>query len=265
MVLSPNNHKPRIVILTTDNYEQRYVANRLADAFQIQAIFVDKKIYSRKKKSYFRRGIVSFLGKASRILFLKLINTHNTRRKTLVHLLGEMSLTFQDDNLIQPIDGLNTPETYAAIKSYNPDAILVYGTRIVKDNILDIAKDLSFNMHTGISPYYRGTACAFWPVVNNDLNMIGATIHECTSAVDGGEIYAVHHAKLEKGDNIHSAFARSVKVGADAYVKVVDDYMNARLKGQKQDLSIGKEYRGYELTLLPEMKARLNIRKFNQQ
>ncbi|UTW55877.1 formyl transferase [Kordiimonas sp. SCSIO 12610] len=261
---SESSKKPRLVVLTTDSYEQRYVANHLSARFDIQAILIDKKIYNRKKKSYFRHGLLNFLGKASRIIFFKLIDNDRKRSEALVDILGEKSLSFENPSLIQPVEGLNTSETASIIKQHNPDAILVYGTRIVQDKILHLATDLAFNMHTGISPHYRGTACAFWPIVNNDLEMLGATVHECTSAVDGGKIFETETARLEKGDNIYAAFARAVIAGTEAYVNVIENYMNDQLNGYTQDLSIGKEYRGYELTIVPEIKARLNLRKFNK-
>jgi methionyl-tRNA formyltransferase len=259
-----NIQKKKLVILTTDSYEQRYVANHLCDHVEIAAIFIDTKQYSRKKKAYFKKGLLNFFGKVGRTLFLKLTNSSLNRQNALIQTLGDTSLFFKNSDIVQEIQGLNTEETSKLIQAHNPDAILVYGTRIVKDHILDIANDLAFNMHTGISPYYRGTACAFWPVVNGEYDMVGATVHECTSAVDGGKIFAVQNAVLEKGDNIHTVFARAVKAGADAYVHVIKDYVDGKLTGESQDLSIGKEYRGFELTLRPEIKARLNMRKFNR-
>lgn len=68
--------------------------------------------------------------------------------------------------------------------------------------------DLCFNMHTGISPYYRGTACSFWPMVNNEYNMLGSTVHECTNEVDSGKIYAITRSQYTKGDSLHTLFAK---------------------------------------------------------
>ena len=125
-----------------------------------------------------------------------------------------------------------------------PDFIAVYGTGIVPDSVLSKATKKAFNMHTGISPYYRGAACAFWPIHEGEPDMVGATVHECVSAVDGGEIYATAKAPLFRGDSLHAIFARAAKAGAEAYARVLVDAVNGRLTGQGQDLSQGREFRG---------------------
>lgn len=48
-------------------------------------------------------------------------------------------------------------------------------------------------------------------------------------------------------------------MGADAYVKVVQNYIDSILNGSQQDLSIDHEYKGSDLTLFAEIKARFNL------
>ena len=62
--------------------------------------------------------------------------------------------------------------------------------------------DLCFNMNIGGSPYYRGTACSFWPIVNNEYNILGSTVHDCTNEVDRGKIYAIARSQYKKGESL---------------------------------------------------------------
>ena len=123
-----------------------------------------------------------------------------------------------------------------------PDALLVYGTGIVGGKVLALPTTLAMNMHTGISPHYRGSQCAFWPLHNAEPGMLGATVHECVADVDAGAIYRVAHARLHAGDDAYAAFARCVEVGAQLYVDAVQDLIDGRLHGTPQDLSVGRVY-----------------------
>jgi methionyl-tRNA formyltransferase len=114
-------------------------------------------------------------------------------------------------------------------------------------------------MHTGLSPDYRGTACAFWPIVENRPDMVGATVHECTSDVDGGRIYFREKAKPQRGDGLHAIFARAVVTGAAGYAKIAAQAVSGEITGEVQNLLTGREYRGFMLGILPELRARWNL------
>jgi methionyl-tRNA formyltransferase len=154
------------------------------------------------------------------------------------------------------VSGINSPEAHAAVSALQPTVLLVYGTVIVRDDMLERAEDLSFNLHTGMSPRYRGTECTSWPLVNGEPEWIGVTVHECKAAVDGGPIFACTRSPVEPGDGVHEVFARAVAEGAERYVAVVRRYLRGELDGEPQDLAAGNEYRGYQWTLLQELRAR---------
>jgi methionyl-tRNA formyltransferase len=165
------------------------------------------------------------------------------------------------EQLIQYVHGINSDESYNLIKSLEPDVILIYGTSVISDRILSLARREAINMHTGISPYYRGAGCTFWPLYNNEPELLGATVHQCTSQIDGGMIYGIFQAQLEADDNLFSVFARCVKAGADLYVKVVRDLVNRRLHGTMQQLDKGREYKAAMRGGREEMAVRQKIRK----
>ena len=126
---------------------------------------------------------------------------------------------------------------------------------------MNLARDIALNMHTGLSPWYRGAACAFWPIVEGKPEMVGATVHECTSKVDGGRIFFRERAHLYRGDDLHAVFGRAVAVGAQGYADVISRVVNGDLEGEMQDLTVGKEYRGAMLGLQAELAARRSLRR----
>jgi len=239
---------PVIVLLTQDGYEHCYVANRLASACPLSAIVVDKgrrqsglqRLRHLRKKYTLGQLLLRGIGR----LVSRVRGDEEQRRAEFFQVLGrEDCEAHRHKELVTCVAGINSDHAFGVIGALKPDWLLVYGTSIVSDRILALASRGALNMHTGISPYYRGADCYFWPLYNDELDMLGATVHECTSQVDGGAIYATGHARLEADDRLFSVFARCVKVGADLYVKTVQDLIAGDLKGDRQQPGIGCEYR----------------------
>lgn len=251
--------RKRIVILTRNGPEHRYVANMLCAELSIDRIIVDRSPRRTRMRRAVRNGLVHFLSKATRAVFLKMVRDDEARTRSLQALLGQKAQAFCASDRIEYVQGINSAETLEILQQRRPDAILIYGTSVVKNAVLDLAADICINLHTGISPQYRGTACSFWPVVNDELDMLGATIHECTPGVDSGPIFETVHSKYEPGDDLHTIFGRAVMVGAEAYVRVVQRYLAGSLSGVPQDLNLGREYHGADLTIGLELVARRRL------
>lgn len=251
--------RKQIVILTRNGPEHRYVANMLCAELPIDRIIVDRSPPRTRVRRAVRSGLGHFLSKATRAVFLKMIRDDEARTRSLQSLLGQKAEAFQASDRIEYVEGINSAECLEVLRQRRPDAILIYGTSVVKNAVLDSATDICLNMHTGISPQYRGTACSFWPIVNDELDMLGATIHECTSIVDSGPIFETVHSRYEPGDDLHTIFGRAVLVGAEAYVRVVQSYLAGTLTGVPQELNLGREYHGADLTIGPELVARRRL------
>ena len=101
---------------------------------------------------------------------------------------------------------------------------------MLSDATLSIARRLALNLHTGVSLRYRGADCEFWALHNREPEFIGATVHACTSDLDGGRIFGITTAKLEADDRLGTVFGRCVVAGR-------------KVDAVSQDLSAGKEYK----------------------
>lgn len=64
--------------------------------------------------------------------------------------------------VISPTD-LNGPETARMVTDFNPDTCVVFGTDLIKSPVLEVLPRETFNVHLGLSPWYRGSATLFWP------------------------------------------------------------------------------------------------------
>lgn len=258
---SPDGSR-RLVLLTADGPEHRYVANRLCLAVPVEAVIVDVAARRPSIRRAFRGGTRQGISRVALQAFRIAVRDEAARSTAIRTTLGDqLTSSFLAEDRVIRVCGMNVADARAAVSRLEPDALLVYGTSIIGDEMLDQARDLAFNMHTGMSPRYRGTDCAFWPVVNGEVEWLGATVHECTARVDGGPVFSVAAAKWDPHDGLHELFARAVATGADLYVDVVRRYLLGSVDGEPQDPSIGHEYRGYMRTLGPELRARRALRR----
>jgi methionyl-tRNA formyltransferase len=255
----------RIILITGDNLEHHYVANRLTREIELTAIVVDhgKRVStSEKYRKYFRRYTpAQIVSRTCLVLLRKIWRDRVIRERTLLSVFGqENCLGFLRPDLLHHVHGINTPESVRLVSSLEPDVILVFGTGIVGGRILSLASTLALNMHTGISPYYRGADCTFWPVHNQELHMLGATVHECTKELDGGRIFGTTRTQLHKDDNLFAVFARCVMAGADLYANRVRELTERTLKGTAQELSVGVEYKAVMRGVRAECRARRSVK-----
>jgi methionyl-tRNA formyltransferase len=253
----------RLVVLTGDGPGEHYVANRLCEALPIAAIVVDTHVRPQSLRRAFRGGAARGCSRLGLFAFRAAIGDRRARDAALRRVLGaELTASFAAPHLVTRVDGVNSPQAIDAVSAGRPDALLVFGTSIVGPEVLGLARDRAFNLHSGMSPRYRGTDCAFWPVVNREPQWIGATVHECTADVDGGAVFAVAAAPWVAQDGLHDLFARALIRGADLYVDAVARYLrDGDIVGQPQDLHSGTEYRGYMRTLGPELRAHWALRR----
>lgn len=255
----------QIILITGDDVAHRYVANQLLSAITIDVIIVDhgRKLtkFGRVRQLWKRYSVAQLVSRVLLSLFQKVWKDEAVSERSMTAVLGkEPCARFKRPELLRHVDGINTKQGLELVASLNPDVILIYGTGIVGAKVLSQAKKLALNMHTGISPYYRGCDCAFWPLYNQELHMVGATVHECTKDVDGGRVFGTTRAVLHEDDDLFAVFARSIAAGARLYVEKVKELLQHELTGTMQDFSLGKEYKAHMKGVLAERKVRRSIR-----
>ena len=69
------------------------------------------------------------------------------------------------------------------------DAYIVFGSSYIKSELLDfLVSNRAYNIHMGVSPYYRGSSCNFWAAYDGNFDYIGATIHLLSAGLDSGHM-----------------------------------------------------------------------------
>ena len=231
-----------VVLIGGEQVPHRYVARTLAQLDNV-SIVIAKQPRRRLVKRVTRAAKRPLVTVSRKLLKLALRVTGELARRQadLTRVLGDP--TIPPSVRVYKTAEVNSHETQSLLRKLAPDILCIYGTLIASHATLSIAP-LALNLHTGMSPRYRGADCEFWPVHEGELNWIGATVHRCTSDVDGGAIYRTEAAMLEPDDGLGAVFGRCVVTGSRLYRTVVQDLVSMQeVKTLPQDLSDGREYK----------------------
>ncbi|MEO7574489.1 MAG: formyltransferase family protein [Ilumatobacteraceae bacterium] len=99
----------------------------------------------------------------------------------------------------------------ALIRILNPDVLVCYGTSIIREPLLTDFRGRFLNIHLGLSPYYRGSATNFWPLVYCEPELVGATFMHIDSGVDTGEVVHQIRARIFPDDTPHTIGNRLIE------------------------------------------------------
>lgn len=102
-------------------------------------------------------------------------------------------------HLILKLGDLNKLEMEVLTPALNSDVYIVFGSSFIKGQLCDfLVEHQAFNIHMGISPYYRGTDCNFWALYDGHPDYVGATIHMLSNGLDSGPMlfHALPKAKI---------------------------------------------------------------------
>ena len=244
----------RAVILTASGTEHSYVSNALIATLGDRVIGVVLESRQASIRSALRRyGILRVCERIATKVERRLFNHSGRQARALEDVLGAVERRWPSSIPIYASSSLNSPETRTLLTGLAPTHLFVYGTGIVGAGTTRLAQR-ALNLHTGLSPWYRGSDTEFWPLYCGEPHMVGVTVHEVAPAVDGGSIYARASVQLEPGDDPFLAFARCVKVGAVLYAETAGRLGSGEaLDPVPQDLGVGQAYRFIDRTLMQDL------------
>jgi len=179
-------------------------------------------------------------------------NTLRSRQqKVEEELFGDEVRLLRKNACLQPlaVADPNSGEVVESVRSLSPYLFLSLGGTIYRQPLLDCARGLALNQHSGWSPDYKGTNTIDWALYHRDLAHVGNTIHILTSGLDAGPIVRRSTACLTKDDTRESCFTRAVALGTELMCEVVAEIIRAdEITVHDQPGEHGRTYLGMELT-----------------
>jgi len=101
------------------------------------------------------------------------------------------------------------------------DQIVVFGSDYIKGWLVDeLIERNAINVHMGLSPYFRGSACNFWALFDGFPNHVGGTIHLLSRGLDnGGMLY--HALPTFSGEDPFEFAMKAVLATQDCLLKTL--------------------------------------------
>lgn len=153
------------------------------------------------------------------------------------------------DVLRVPFGGSNDNEVTDWVLARKPTVLCLFGCSIIKDQLLARLPSRVINLHLGLSPYYRGAATNFWPLVRGYPECVGATIHLATLDVDAGPVLLQARPRLQSTDDSHDAGCRAIAVGVKGLTGIIAPYLAGDVPAVTQS-GVGQVFRNRDFGAL---------------
>ena len=161
--------------------------------------------------------------------------------------------------LVKEVPHINHPDVLQLADRLEPDLIAVFGTSLIRGELLQSGRLGIVNLHGGLSPEYRGADCTFWALYNAEPDKIGCTLHYIDAGIDTGRLIAHVSPELRPDDDELTLFWRAVKDSAQVYAELMQRLQRGDSLGVVQS-DRGRLYQVKQRGLRHELSVQRKLR-----
>lgn len=245
----------RVVVLCGSSPRHLYVANALCRSADVLAIVQETGSDISWSKLAKKLRPDNLVRKAWRWLRDRRRYTGNPEGRFF---FGEGPAKLDRPDLVNEVPHINHPEVVALVRRLQPDLIAVFGTSLIRGELLKEGRLGIANLHGGLSPEYRGADCTFWALYNGEPQKVGCTLHWIDAGIDTGGLIAHVSPKVLPDDDELRLFWRAVQTSADAYAELLRRLAAGERFGQTQPHK-GRLYQVKQRGLRHEREVNLRL------
>ena len=208
----------RIMVLCGRSPRHLYVANALCEAAEVLAIVQEtggewnaRKVLKTLRPDNFFRKVWRWLRDRRRY----------TGNREALFFFDDGDPVLDHPELVKEVPHINHPDVARLADDLDPDLIAVFGTSLIRGDLLKKGRLGIVNLHGGLSPEYRGADCTFWALYNAEPEKIGCTLHYIDAGIDTGLLVAHVSPDVRPDDDELMLFWRSVKESAQVYAELM--------------------------------------------
>ena len=223
--------KLKLMILCGRSPRHLYVANALCGAGNVVAIVQEQGRELTVKSLLRKLKPRVFFQKAWRWLRDRPRYANQDEARFF---FGDQAPWLTQPALIRSVPHINHPAVVRLLEQLKPDLICVFGTSLIRGELLRGGRLGIVNLHGGLSPDYRGADCTFWALYNGEPENVGCTLHYINAGIDTGELIAHIRPAVVPNDDELRLFWRAVRESADVYAQFVARLATGERFGIKQ-------------------------------
>ncbi len=153
------------------------------------------------------------------------------------------------------VDNHNAPACQEMLADFEPELVVLGGTRIIRPHILDIPTQGTVNAHPGLLPWLRGSSSVGW-ALHKDMQ-VGSTVHFVEPSIDTGPLILQREFPVPRGATYEYLVRHTITLSGELMAETVKMIEAGEVQATPQDTSLGETLRVIPPELLAEGKARL--------
>lgn len=205
----------------------------LAARYVIDAVILERPIsrIARFRRRAARMGLLRVLDQAAfSILVVPILRMGARTRIAALRELLHADVPLPQDRIVH-VDSVNSRGAVAALRDRAPSLVIVSGTRVIAEAVLENVAVPFLNMHAGITPRYRGVHGAYWALAEGRPDLAGVTVHRLDRGIDTGPILA--QVRIAPGP--HDSFVTyphlQLQAGIPLMIAAIEDHLAGRPAG----------------------------------
>lgn len=215
-------NKKKILLLIGSDLRNNFICAEIMKKYFINGIIFQKR--SNKSNKIFKQ-----FSKDEKKLYLRHFKEREISEKKF---FKKVKVKLNNTEYINVKEkDINSKSVQTFIKKIKPNIVICYGVGFLRKDVLKILPKNSINIHTGITPRFKGDACNFWAFYFLEPNNAGVTIHFLSKKVDSGPIITQIKPKLNFGDNMHDVTNKSLKIAAKKIIKLINVLEKKNING----------------------------------
>ncbi|MBR1677863.1 MAG: methionyl-tRNA formyltransferase [Bacteroidales bacterium] len=134
--------------------------------------------------------------------------------------------------ILQP-DKLKDPAFLQALAAWKADLFVVVGFRMLPEEVWNMPKLGTFNLHAALLPQYRGAAPINWAVINGEA-LTGVTTFMIDKQIDTGGVILRQECRISPTDTAGDVHDKLMGIGAELVVETVEGLIQKNVETRVQ-------------------------------
>ncbi|MFQ5651443.1 MAG: formyltransferase family protein [bacterium] len=155
------------------------------------------------------------------------------------------------------VDSVNDPRALEHLTRLKPDVMVVFGTGIIREELLRLASPNMVNLHGGDPEAYRGLDSHLWAIYHRDYSNLITTLHYVNKDLDDGEIILQAPIRLFPGMRLHELRRFNTEVCVQLVVSALDMYARFGRFISRPQRSSGRYY-----SFMPAVLKDICVKRF---
>lgn len=220
-----------IVLLCSPGFSSQAVFGALRSRFASIAVILEEPVSSAAlaRRRIKRLGTARVVGQIAFVLLVQRLLALMSKRRVAA-ITADMQVP-SDEELRRAacaVPSANSPEAVDVLQRLAPRVVVVNGTRLLTQRILESVDAPFINTHMGITPLYRGVHGGYWALVEQRPDLVGTTIHYVDTGVDTGGVIRQVGFERAAADNFATYPYLHIKSALPALLDVVAQILDGR-------------------------------------